>query len=491
MSLINIKNLTFSYDTSHDVIFDNVSFQLDTDWRLGFTGRNGRGKTTFLKLLMREYEYSGVISASVNFEYFPFSVSDADLTPPEIAGRLDPDFQLWRLQKELSLLDMDEGALYRPYNTLSPGEQGKVMLAILFIKENSFLLIDEPTNHLDAAARKKVCGYLSGKKGFILVSHDQKFLDGCTDHTLSINKADIQVTKGSFSVWMENKERRDSFELSENEKLEGQIKRLTDAAKSKSAWADNAERAKYNVPRTEFKDTGFLGHKAAKQMKSAKILERRSTEAANEKTKLLKNVETNEELKLRPLEFRTQKLVEGSGLFAGYGGESVLCDISFTVCRGDRISVTGKNGSGKSTLLKLITGEVKPTSGILNVQSGLIISYVPQSAAGLSGGLKQYALENKLDESLFKTILIKLDFDRVQFDKDISEYSEGQKKKVLIAKSLCDQAHLYIWDEPLNFIDIFSRLQIEELILKYRPTMVFIEHDMAFAEKIATKSIEL
>ena len=105
--------------------------------------------------------------------------------------------------------------------------------------------------------------------------------------------------------------------------------------------------------------------------------------------------------------------------------------------------------------------------------------------------MTDYALENSIDESLFKAILRKLDFSREQFEKDISSFSGGQKKKVLIAKSLCEKAHLYIWDEPLNFIDVISRMQIEELLLEYSPTLLFVEHDSEFCKNVATKIVEL
>ncbi len=96
-----------------------------------------------------------------------------------------------------------------------------------------------------------------------------------------------------------------------------------------------------------------------------------------------------------------------------------------------------------------------------------------------------------MEESLFKAVLRKLDFSREMFDKDMREYSEGQKKKVLLAKSLCEKAHLYIWDEPLNYIDIFSRMQLENLILKWQPTLLFVEHDKTFCEKTATKVVQV
>ena len=115
---------------------------------------------------------------------------------------------------------------------------------------------------------------------------------------------------------------------------------------------------------------------------------------------------------------------------------------------------------------------------------------MPQDTSHLRGRLTDYAEKYGLDLSLFLALLRKLDFDRGQFEKNMEDYSGGQKKKVLIARSLCEQAHLYIWDEPLNFIDVFSRMQIEELLVKYRPTMLLVEHDKAFTDRIGTKTVE-
>ena len=136
---------------------------------------------------------------------------------------------------------MDEGALYRPYSTLSWGERTKVLLAILFIRENSFLLIDEPTNHLDTAARDTLARYLKTKRGFILVSHDRAFLDAVVDHVLSINRADITVMRGNFTTWQHEKDLEDQFELQQNEKLKKDVKRLEAAARRTEGWSDRKE----------------------------------------------------------------------------------------------------------------------------------------------------------------------------------------------------------------------------------------------------------
>ena len=116
---------------------------------------------------------------------------------------------------------------------------------------------------------------------------------------------------------------------------------------------------------------------------------------------------------------------------------------------------------------------------------------MPQDASGLRGSLRDYAARCGIDETLFKTILRKLGFERVQFEKDMSDYSAGQKKKVLLARSLCEPSHLLVWDEPLNYVDVLSRIQLEELLLEFQPTIVFVEHDRVFCDRVATKAVTL
>ena len=155
MSLIDVKNLTFAYEGGPN-LFENASFQIDTDWKLGFIGRNGRGKTTFLNLLLGKYEYHGQISAKVDFDYFPFEAGEGGREVLDVIRGIQPGCLPWEIERELSLLQVPGDALYRPFKTLSNGERTKVLLAALFLRENNFLLIDEPTNHLDMEGRKNV-----------------------------------------------------------------------------------------------------------------------------------------------------------------------------------------------------------------------------------------------------------------------------------------------------------------------------------------------
>lgn len=492
MSLLDISHLCFTYEGSCDPVFEDLSIQLDTDWRLGLIGRNGRGKTTLLRLLMGEGAYSGTISSPESFDYFPFDVPGPELEVREVAETLRPGLERWRLLKEMGLLDLDERLLYRAFTTLSHGEQTRFLLALLFLQEHRFLLIDEPTNHLDLAGRDLVAGYLSRKKGFLLVSHDRAFLDRCVDHVLVFHRTGLEVQKGNFSSWWENQERRDQFERNEQDRLKKDIRRLNETARRTAGWSETVEKTKYGVRNSGLRpDRGFIGHKAAKMMKRSKAVEGRRQTAVEEKSKLLKDLETAEELKLHPLEPPQRRVLEAVSLRVDYGEGPVCGPVSFAVERGERVVLRGANGAGKSSLLKLMLGLELPHTGSLWRSGGLLVSYVPQDTSFLRGGLREFAQESGIDESLFKSILRKLDFTRLQFEKDMADYSGGQKKKVLIARSLCQSAHLYLWDEPLNFVDVYARMQIETLLCMYAPTMVFIEHDRAFADRVGTKTVKL
>ena len=495
MAQIRVNDLTFCYDGSWDNVFTHLSFSVDTDWRLGLVGRNGRGKTTLLRLLEGSLDTGGAVHSPTAFSYFPFEIADDAALCSEIADVLSDGALQWKLLREMGLLGLSEELLWRPYNTLSGGERTKLQLAALFLRENNFLLIDEPTNHLDAEGRRLLEQYLAQKKGFILVSHDRRFLDASVDHIMALNPAGIDVVQGNFSQWFENKQRRDAFERSENERLQRDIERISAASRRTGSWADRAESAKYGHGGASGENKmglrPYMGEKSRKMQAQRKAMEKRSARAIEEKSALLKNLEKAEELKITPLAYYKDRMAETDGLSLYYGERCVCHNIRFAVNRGDRIALTGANGSGKSTLLKLLCGEEIRHEGRLLVGSGLKISVVQQDSSFLSGSVYDYAETCGADLTRFLTILRKLDFPREQFEKDMAAFSRGQQKKVLLARSLAEDAHLYIWDEPLNYIDLFSRMQLEQLLQSAKPTILFVEHDAAFCEAIANKMLRL
>lgn len=492
MSLINISNLTFGYEGSLENVFENVSFNIDTNWKIGLIGRNGKGKTTFLKLLLGKYEYKGSISKNVLFDYFPFEVENKNRMAIEIVNEIAPSVEDWEIIKEINLVNADSSILYRNFNVLSGGEQVKILLISLFLKGSNFLLIDEPTNHLDNETRNNLANYLKNKSGFILVSHDRKFLDKVVDHIICINNTNIDIQKGNFSSWKNNKDRQDSFEITQNEKLKKDITRLENAARSTSIWSDKVEKSKYKTTDSEASiDRGYVGHQSAKMMKRSKILEKRIEKAIDEKSLLLNNIDRNDSLKIIPLESRKNPVVLADNFQIKFNDKVIFNKISFEVNNGDRLAITGKNGIGKSSILKLILGERIEYNGLFKTINELKISYVSQSTENLKGTVKEYAKETHVDEGIFRAMLSKMGISNIELEKDMNNMSEGQKKKILIARSISEQANLYVWDEPLNYIDILTREQIEEAILKYCPTLIFVEHDETFVESIATKIIHL
>ena len=494
MARIQISHLTFAYEGSPDLIFDDASFQIDSDWKLGFIGRNGRGKTTLLRILTGELPDHGAVSAPMQFDYFPFKVQDDQKTPLELAADMDSEGQIWRFLKEIACLEVEDEILNRPFVTLSGGEQAKVLLAALFSRENHFLLIDEPTNHLDMQGRQVVSRYLNGKKGFILVSHDRAFLDGCVDHVLSINRANIEVQKGNFSTWEENKRRQDEFEINQNAKLKKEISSLQASARQANVWADKVEGKKFGLTpdsHERMKNArSYMGEKSRRMQQRRKNLENRMEKEIEEKESLMKNLELNDDLKIFPLIHPAGRLIQCRDVSLSYGARTVISHLNFTLENGDILALTGKNGCGKSSVIKAITGEIQSSAGEIRLASGLILSVVPQQAH-LQGSLRDYIQEYQIDETLFKTILRKLNFSREQFEKPMEAYSAGQMKKVSIARSLCQRAHVYLWDEPLNYIDVLSRMQLERLIAAFRPAMILVEHDQAFLEHLHADILNL
>ena len=486
---LKIQDLSFTYEGSYTPVFDHVNISWDTSWHLGLIARNGRGKTTLLRLLEGRYSYRGRIDCPLTPVYFPFDVADTEQLTLFVMQQAAPDSQDWQLIRELNQLRVDEDVLYRPFNTLSQGEQTKALLAALFSREDAYPLIDEPTNHLDAHGRALVADYLRRKEGFLLVSHDRAFLNRCIDHVVSLNRADIWVMQGDYDAWEARLNLQTETEQARNEELRRDIRRLEESARRTAEWSAAAEKGKFHIAPsvTAAVDRGYVGAKAAAVMKRSMNTLRRQERAIEEKKTLLHNVERVGELKLTTLRHPKDVLVSVQEASVVYDQRTVCEDIGFQVRRGDRVALTGPNGCGKSSILKTLVGEGDALRGQVHLASGLIVSYVPQQTGGLHGDMRAFIQQSGADETLFKAILRNMDFTRDLFDRPLEQMSQGQKKKVLLARSLCTPAHLYIWDEPLNYIDVFSRVQLEELIRDSGPTILLVEHDVRFLENVCTR----
>ena len=496
---VSIRDLSFTYDGSYTPVFEHVSFNFDTSWRLGLIGRNGKGKTTLLRLLQKQFPHQGRIDMPLTPVYFPYPVADDSLNTREVMLSAAPDAEEWQLICELNQLDVDDSVLDRPFRTLSKGEQTKALLAALFAREDVYPLIDEPTNHLDAHGRALVADYLNHKDGFLLVSHDRAFLNRCIDHVLSLNRSDVWVMQGNYNTWEARLNQQNEYEQGRNEVLRRDIRHLEESARRSAEWAAKAEKGKFHVPPSvsAVVDRGYVGAKAASMMSKATNALRRKERAIEEKRSLLHNVEKVGELKLTVLRHPKDVLISVANGKVEYDGRTVCEGVNFVLRRGERLSLTGPNGCGKSSILKALVGRSPAGSaggsltGEISIAPNLIISYVPQQTDDLTGTMEDFISRAGVDETLFKAILRNMDFTRDLFERPLERMSQGQKKKLLLARSLCIPAHVYIWDEPLNYIDVLSRVQLEGLLQEYAPTMLLVEHDAVFLERVCTNTLAL
>lgn len=495
MSTIELKQLTFGFDNQAQSLFEKADLTIDVSWKLGLIGRNGRGKTTLLNLLRGMYPYQGTITHQVSFNYFPQSIKDASQLTYDVLNEV-ANVEIWQIEKELRLMQTDAAVLWRPFASLSGGEKTKVLLGLLFSDHEHFPLIDEPTNHLDQQSRKQIAQYLKNKKqGFILVSHDRAFVNEVVDHVIAIEKQQLISYQGNFATYEEQKSRRDQYELDQNKKLQTEIGRLKQTASEKAEWSRGREKEKFGNRHVEGSgaifDRGAIGARAARTMKRSKTLVRHMESKIASKEQLLKEIETIDRLIMNYQPSYHKTLISVKNLQLAYE-QSLFEPISFQLAKGERLAIQGNNGSGKTSIIHYLLGMFAgQIAGEITMPENIRISYVRQNYEDNTGTLAEFAAEHHLSYEILLNNLHKLGVERHIFNTRIENMSMGQRKRVELAKSLATPATLFIWDEPLNYLDVFNREQLEEVIQSVQPTMLLVEHDETFLNNIATQVIKL
>ena len=526
MASIVFNNVHFSYPAAATPVFEDLSLVLDTGWRTGVVGRNGRGKTTLLKLVSGELAAErGEVTGATGGRRFPAPVADprratrsvlkdalgpftawerdmadllerggeaaltayADLHERYVARggyRVDAD-----LAREFDALGLHESLLDRPFATLSGGEQTRALIATLFLDPDGYPLIDEPTNHLDAAGRDRLMSYLAGRRGFLLVSHDRHFLDGSVDHVLSLNRSDVRINRGNFTQWRTHADEVLAHEARTRQRIERDVARLESAARDTRRNAASREGDKY---RTGALDKGFIGARAARQMRRARSVERRIESELAERRGLLGNAE-----KSRRLDIGTRSraggapLLSAGGVTLSGGGRVLLRRLDLEIRAGERVALTGPNGCGKTRLLDALCGTAQVDAGLIRRRPGVTIARGHQHPLWRRGLLRERLRDAGLDETRFRQLLGVVGVGADAFDRDLSTFSAGQLKKVDLCRCLATPADLLICDEPLNYVDLYSREQIEQAMLEDGPTVLFVEHDRRFVDAVATRVLDL
>lgn len=489
MQTITIRNLNFAYP-GQPALFTDCNLDFNSNWRLGLVGRNGRGKTTLLQILQGRWDYRGRVTSKLNFAYFPLKITDQTLLSGDalLAACPNQALEQWQIERELGLLGVDPALLWQPYQTLSGGERTKVQLATLFAQDNSFFLLDEPTNHLDLPGRRQVAAYLAHKQsGFIITSHDQDFLDQVIDHTLVIERHQLVLSQGNYSAYRRHKEQRDQHAQAANRQLKAEIKKLTAARQQRLQWAQRAEGEKKG---NSHADKGFIGAKAAKMMKKTIATANQLDQAITERQGLLENVEEVVPLTLNYQPAHQQTLLSLDQVSLALAGRQLFRPLTCTVHRQEQLALIGPNGVGKSSLIKAIAGRFTgELSGKISRPTGITVSYVRQDYATNTGSLRQFADRYSLPYDLLLSLLRKLGMDRATFTVPIEQMSMGQQKKVELARSLLTPAQLYVWDEPLNYLDTYNQQQLIQLVKEYRPPLLFVEHDQHFINAVASQQV--
>jgi len=523
MPSITAEDISFHYDQPYASVFEGLSFSLDARWRTGLVGRNGRGKTTLLGLLSgRLRPTRGSLNTPIRPACFPYTPARADRPTLEVIRDAVAPFAAWeaemerllnqgddasiqrygellgdyeehggydidaRIRREAAALSLDEAALEQRFDTLSGGQRTRALIAALFLLPHAFPLIDEPTNHLDLEGRALLGRYLARKRGFVLASHDRHFLDLCVDHVLSINRSDVRVHACSFSHWQDQMALEEEHERRRSENIQREVRAMERSARKRRGWSDAKEKQKIGTKC----DTGYIGRRAALQMRRALAIERRMDAALEEKRALLKNAEKKRTLTLE-VERAPERVLEAEDLRVTLGGRALLGGLSLTVERGERVAICGPNGGGKTTLLRALTGEAALSTGRLWMPGQVRFARAYQVPLWRRGDLRNHLREAGVDETRFRSIMGAFGVSGEVFERPLETFSEGQRKKVDLCRSFLEPAHLLIWDEPLNYVDLASREQIEAVILAHRPTMIFVEHDRAFLDRVATRIIEV
>lgn len=528
------RGLSFAYDGSASSLLTDLDLVIDTGWRAALVGANGRGKTTLLKLLAGVLEPDrGVVERPLPCRLFterrdaahtawaaakdmagPFHTwereieellacgDEASLTrygELESSYRLHGGYELdARLAAELTLLELDEALLHRPLHSLSGGEQTRCLLAGLFASDHGFPLIDEPTNHLDLQGRQHLAAYLRSKSGFLLVSHDRAFLDQAVDHVIALNADTVEVQRSDYSSWRTAHQQRLAEQAHRNRLLKKDIERLSVTARARRAGAEARESDKTaggraRLPSERGGDSGFIGARAARQMKRAMAAEQRADEAVQARRDSLVDVEKAYPLSVPEPDASppVEPLLRVKDLTAGRP-HPLFEPLSFELRAGERLALLGANGSGKTSLLDLLTRQrALEVRGTWQLHSRILLSRAWQVPRWQQGLLRAHLAAEKLDEGRFRQLMAALGVRGAVLDGSLEQLSQGQLKKIELARSLSVPAHLYLWDEPLNYVDVDTRERIETALLDSSAAMIFVEHDVAFVDRVATRRIVL
>ncbi len=470
--MIKIKDV--SIELGGNWLFEGVDFIINPKDKIGLIGRNGCGKSTFFKLLLKEIEPEGGtidipegyrighLAQHLKFEHSSVIDEVCSVLPPE------RDYEYYKGEEILFGLGFNSETIHKNPQELSGGWQVKLNLAKLLLQEPDLLLLDEPTNYLDIYAIRWLGDFLKKWQGeMILITHDRHFMNSVINHSLIIHRGYFRKVKGTA------------------EKIKKQIE------VEEEIYEKN--RLTHEKKRKELQE--WIAKFRSKSSKAG---------AVSSREKMLEKTPPKEKLmQIKNLDFdfayctlgSATEIITVDNLTFGYNKESILIkDLSFKVEQGDKICIIGKNGNGKSTLLRLLAGEIEQISGTIKKNEKIELGYFGQMNKDRMTKTNNVAQEIKtanpiLDEQSIRRVCAQMLFNGDLAYKKIEVLSGGEKSRVMLGKIILKPSNVLFLDEPTNHLDIESCEALGDAIKNFKGTVLMVSHDEYFLEEIANKLI--
>ncbi len=510
---MQLKAESITMTLGSNIIFKELSFEVNEGQRIAVVGRNGCGKTTLFKALagIEQPDEGRIVKAKgqkigylhqipVYTDVTAFDVlSEAFMELHEMKARLvrleermvtDISEKILLQYGDLQEQYMTSGGyeieakiasianglkitrlLEQPFEALSGGEKTKVMLAQILLKQSDILLLDEPTNHLDLAAIEWLEDYLQYFKGAVVViSHDRMFLNNIVQQVAEIEDGEIWVCKGNYDSYLQQKEAKLVAQFSAYQEQQKKIQKIKEAIRRLRQWANEA-----SPPNPDL----FRKAKAMEKMLA--------------RMELVKKPKTERAMNLQlKSEDRTGKEVFALRNVAhGFDGDFLFMDVQLPVYYQDRLAIVGNNGTGKSTLLKILLGEIMPVDGEVKHGSNLKIGYLAQQFDKFDGKqrlIDVFREQVSLTEYDARHMLAQFLFYGHDVFKKVEQLSGGEKMRLCLAQLMVQKCNVLVLDEPTNHLDIESREALEEALEHFEGTIVTISHDRYFLQKLFTKT---
>lgn len=494
------------------VLFKDVSIKFTPGNCYGVIGANGAGKSTFLKLLSGDIEPTkgsiditpGERMSVLKQDHFAFDEyevlrtvimgnqhlvdimdeKDAIYANPDFsdedgirAGELEAEFAElngWDAESDaaklLNGLGIGEEYHYQKMSELDPALKVRVLLAQALFGNPDILLLDEPTNHLDLASINWLEDFLAGfENTVIVVSHDRHFLNQVCTHIADVDFGKIQLYVGNYDFWYHSSQLALQLAKDANKKKEEKIKELQTFI---ARFAANASKSKQATSRKKLLDKITLDDIKPSSRRYPYIAFTPDREAGDQ---LL--------------------LVEG--ISKTIDGEKVLNNVSFTVRKGDKIAFTGPNSAGKTALFQILMGEMEPDEGSFKWGVTTTQAYLPNDNTeyfegcelSLTDWLRQYSKDP--DESFVRGFLGRMLFSGEESLKQASVISGGEKVRCMLSKMMLSGANVLLMDEPTNHLDLESITALNDGLINFKGTLLFVSHDHQFVQTIADRIIEL